>query len=170
MHYFVLIFAAVVMFVYVEKKIDPLVAELQGRNTHDVTESKIYRQMKFRMQSLEAERNQLYDELLKVSTDLKMYQNQAEIEINQLKRTVEKEREKSRTAEQKLSHARAEIDRLNRCTCLCSSFEEFGYCTRGLYRMATYYIRKFVGSNLLLSALDYVFDLLKPQAHHLQIE
>jgi hypothetical protein len=163
------LFAGVVMFVYLDKKIDPLIAELQGRNTQniDITESKIYRQMKNRMQ---AERDQLYSELLEASTDLTIYKNQAEREIYQLKRTVETEREKVRTAEQALSRARAEMERLNGCKCLCNNFEVFRFCTHSLYRMATYALRRFVGSNLLLTALDYVFDQLEPQARYLQIE
>ena len=136
--------------------------QLEAQNI-DITESKLYQQMK---KSLEAERDQLYAELLKVNTD----KYQAEREIYQLKRSIEMEREKLRTSERDLSHARAEMERLNGCTCLCSNFEAFGFCTRGLYRMATYYIRKFVGSNLLLTALDYVFDLLEPQSHYLLIE
>ena len=137
--------------------------QLEAQNNIDIPKSKLYRQMK---KSLETELNQAYAELSKVSTD----KNHAEREIYQLKRSIEMAHEKLRTAERDLSRARAEMERLNRCTCLCSSFDGFKFCTRGLYRMATYYIRQFVGSNLLLTALDYVFDLLEPQAHYLLIE
>ena len=137
--------------------------QLEAQNNIDIQKSKLYREMK---KSLEADRDQVYAEFSKVSAE----KYQAEREIYQLKRSLEMEREKLRTTERDLSRARAEMERLNRCTCLCSSFEAFGFCTRGLYRMATYYIRKFVGSNLLLTALDYVFDLLEPQSHRLLIE
>ena len=169
--YHFVLFALIAFFVCVEQynEIYRLSDELKAQNL-DIKQSRLFQQMKHQMQSLEADRDDIYAELLAVSRNLKMYKNQAEREIYELKRTIEMEREKLRKVEQKLSYAKAEMERLNGCTCICNPFQAFGFCTRALYRMATFFLRRYIGSNLLLKALDYVFDLLEPQAQHLQIE
>ena len=101
MNHFVL-FAFIVSFVYVEQydEIYRLTAELQDRNAQlgaqhlDIMHSKLYRQVNNQLQSVEAERDQLYAKLLEMSSDLKMYKNQAEREIYELRRNLEMEREK----------------------------------------------------------------------------
>ena len=203
MNHFVL-FALIVSLLYVEQydQIYRLTTELDTRTSQlkakklEIMESKLYSQMNERLQSLEAERDQLYAQLLEtsqVNSRLRTYINQAEREIYELRRNLEMERDKLRTAERELRYANEQLDKLrvenseakrkidrledkirndprNWCDCICSSFDAFRFCTYAIYRMATYFLRQYVGSSLLLTALDYAFDLLKPHAHRLQIE
>lgn len=159
-------------------------------------ESELYSQMNDRLQSVEAKRNQLYAQLLEeshVNSELRNYKNHAEREIYELRRNLETERDRLRTAERELRYANEQVDRLrdknseanrrinqledkirndprNGCKCICSSSEAFRYCTYSIYRMATYFLRPYIGSSLLLTTLDSAFDLLEPHSHYLQIE
>lgn len=210
MNQFVL-FAFIVSFLYVEQydeiyrlatELDTRTSQLQDKSAQleakklKIIESELYSQLNERLQSLEAERDQLYEQLLEASqknSQCKTYKSQAEREIYELKRNLEMDREKLRTTERELRYANEQVDKLrvenseanrkinsledkirndprNWCDCICSSFDAFRFCTHAIYRMATYFLRQYFGSSLLLTALDYAFDLLKPHAHRLQIE
>ena len=171
------------------------IAQLEAKKLK-IMESELYRRMNDQVQSLESERDQLYAQLLEasqVTSGLRTYKSEAEKEMYKLRRNLEMEQEKLHTAERELRYANEQVDKLrvenseanrkidrledkirndprNWCTCICSSFDAFRFCTYVIYRMATYFLREYVGSSLLLTALDFAFDLLKPHAHHLQIE
>ena len=203
MNHFVL-FAFMVSFLYVEQyehiyrlttELDTITSQLEAKKL-EIMESELYSQMNDRLQSLEAKRDQLYAQLLEasqVNSGLRTYINQAEREMNELRRNLEMEHEKFRRTERELRYANEQLDKLrvenseanrkisrledkirndprNWCDCICSSFDAFRFCTHAIYRMATYFLRQYVGSSLLLTALDYAFDLLKPHTHRLQIE
>lgn len=210
MNQFVL-FAFIISFLYVEQydeiyrlttELDARTSQLQDKSAQleakklKIMESELYSQLNEQLQSLEAERDRLYAQLLEASqmnSQCKVYKSQAEREIYELRRNLDMEREKLHTTEQELRYANEQVEKLrienskanrrinrledeirndprNWCDCICSDFDKFRYCTHAIYRMATYVLRQFIGSNLLLKALDYAFDLLKPHVHRLQIE
>ena len=203
MNHFVLL-GFIVTFVCVEwyEEIHKLRTELQAKDAQleakklEVMESDLYRQLNHRLQSLEAERDQYYAKLLEVTqlnSGLKIYKKQAQMEIDELQRNLEMDRQKLHNVEWELRYSKEEVDKLrvdnseanrrinelrykiendprNGCKCICTTFEAFGFCTHAIYRMATYAVRKFIGSNLILNALDFVFGLLEPQSYRLQIE
>ena len=170
-------------------------AQLEAKKLK-IMESELYSQMSNKLWSVKAEYDQVSAKLLEVSqinNQCKIYKNQAEREVYELQRNLEMDREKLSVAEWKLRYAKEQVDKLrvenyeanrlvgelkhkikndprNGCRCLCNPIEVFGYCTRGLYRLATFGVRLFIGSNPILDTMDSIVDLLDPQDRYIAIE
>ena len=156
-------------------------------------ESDLYQQLSVNVESLEAERDQLHEQLLKannVNNDLKRELTVAEWKISDLNSDLEREENTVLTFRKELSNSQKRVEQLrdendeakrridnlkyeiehdprNGCKCLCGRFDEARFCTSQVYWMATYVVRQIPGSSFILGALDYLFKWIEPELHRI---